>query len=375
MPNALNLCNWKDQSAKGWGGVYSDFGLRALEECSTTAPSPSLTVAEGGSPSGSPSSWHDGTQVGCDFKLPEAESNDFEFKLTGLETLENTFSSLLFKLDTCASTPSFRDGDGSTIRKQASPQLSSLPLLPAPPGLIAPPGLDSVHFVGSTGAGDDVSRKSFTGMHTRSESSRSDQVRTPENCTTVMLRNIPNKYTQEMLIAQTRCYRYDLDFMYLPIDFKNKCNVGYAFLNFRTSGACSRFAWEFHGASAAEKLPGFCSQKVCEVTSARVQGLEENVRRLQNSVVMAQLIQHPEWLPTLFDTNGNVIPFPVPPHPVQPTVGRRRGGQAHRRMSGLAAPSVQGQVKAPGESKVLAPQLKVPKFVMNSWPMPGKVVV
>jgi len=56
----------------------------------------------------------------------------------------------------------------------------------------------------------------------------------PSIYTTVMLRNIPNKYTREMLVNQL-CVDYKglFDFMYLPIDFKNKCNVGYGFINFR----------------------------------------------------------------------------------------------------------------------------------------------
>ena len=95
--------------------------------------------------------------------------------------------------------------------------------------------------------------------------------------TTVMLRNIPNKYTRQMLIEQLyrAGFRGDIDYLYLPTDFANRCNVGYCFLNFRTAAARSRFGGTFDGVAAQSCLPGFNSYKVCQVTRAKWQGRED----------------------------------------------------------------------------------------------------
>jgi hypothetical protein len=143
--------------------------------------------------------------------------------------------------------------------------------------------------------------------------------------TTIMLRNIPNKYTRDMLVKQlSQDHKGLFDFMYLPIDFKNKCNVGYAFVNFRSTELCQDFFEDYNGVAVRKCLPGFNSRKVVEVTPARVQGLEENVTRLRNSPVMAQLKDKSEWMPLLFDESGEPLQFPEPDFPL-PAVTSRRG--------------------------------------------------
>jgi hypothetical protein len=107
-----------------------------------------------------------------------------------------------------------------------------------------------------------------------------------------MIKNIPNKYSQKMLLAAVdEHHRGKYDFFYLPIDFKvtitrgvfafasapgnsqhqppqNKCNVGYAFINFIDCLSIVSFYNEFHG----KKWEKFNSEKVCAITYARIQG-------------------------------------------------------------------------------------------------------
>ncbi len=117
--------------------------------------------------------------------------------------------------------------------------------------------------------------------------------------TTLMIRNIPNKYNQAMMLdLLNRSYAGQYDFFYLPIDFKNKCNLGYAFVNFKCTKQTAVFYKEFH----KQRWKEFNSRKVCEVTYARVQGKEAMVDHFKNSRFPCE---NEEYLPLVFDTDGN----------------------------------------------------------------------
>jgi hypothetical protein len=101
------------------------------------------------------------------------------------------------------------------------------------------------------------------------------------------------------------------DFFYLPIDFRNRCNVGYAFLNFVCHSVAAKFKKDFAG----RRLSAFNSNKVCEVSWARVQGLESNVEHYRNSPVNGVPI--PQYRPMIF-VQGKEVPFPDPDAPLAP---------------------------------------------------------
>jgi hypothetical protein len=139
----------------------------------------------------------------------------------------------------------------------------------------------------------------------------------PPGTVTIMIRNLPNKYSRELLQARlNEQFLGKYDFLYLPVDFKNRCNMGYAFVNFRKPADCVECCKVFHGRAVQDCLPGFNSAKVCAVSPARVQGCIENVRRLRSSPVMAQLMSNKQWLPQLFNKDGQPIAFPEPDQPL-----------------------------------------------------------
>ena len=87
--------------------------------------------------------------------------------------------------------------------------------------------------------------------------------------TTIMIKNIPNKYTQKMLLEKIdKLHAHRYDFFYLPIDLKNNCNVGYAFINF----VHPIFILPFFEDLNAKSWERFNSEKICEITYGRIQG-------------------------------------------------------------------------------------------------------
>lgn len=134
-------------------------------------------------------------------------------------------------------------------------------------------------------------------------------LRGEDNRTTLMIKNIPNKYTSKMLLsAIDERHRGTYDFLYLPIDFKNKCNVGYAFINMIGPSQIIPFYQAFNG----KKWEKFNSEKVASLAYARIQGKAALVAHFQNSSLMNE---DKRCRPILFHTDGpnagDQVPFPM----------------------------------------------------------------
>jgi hypothetical protein len=101
--------------------------------------------------------------------------------------------------------------------------------------------------------------------------------------TTVMLKNISNKLCRNDLVEifKNKLPKESFNFVYLPIDFRTRCNFGYCFVNL----SCHSFVRNFFDKFHCKQIEKF--GKIYEVTFARVQGLHANITRLLNSPVMA----------------------------------------------------------------------------------------
>lgn len=139
------------------------------------------------------------------------------------------------------------------------------------------------------------------------------QNNTQQCWTTVMLKNIPNDYTQDMLLKllDDEGFSRKYDFVYLPMDFRSGSAFGYAFINLLTSEDTRLFESHFHGFCRW----AFPSRKVAEVTWSRpMQGLAATIERYRNSPIMHQDV--PDcYKPCMFQ-NGVRVGFPSPTKPV-----------------------------------------------------------
>ncbi|KRH92299.1 meiosis protein mei2 [Pseudoloma neurophilia] len=115
--------------------------------------------------------------------------------------------------------------------------------------------------------------------------------------TTVMLKNIPNKYNCDMLLDMINEYFWgQYDFIYLRMDFFNNCNVGYAFINFLSN----KNVIDFYNIVNKREWKLFTSNKIAEVTYASIQGIE----KLYNKFKTSSLISKKKYRPRIFYKTG-----------------------------------------------------------------------
>ena len=102
--------------------------------------------------------------------------------------------------------------------------------------------------------------------------------------TTLMIKNIPNKYTINLFLDEINIdFKDKYDIFYLPIDYENKCNLGFAFINFVES----LHIIEFYDLYRGKKWKKFNSEKICELVYAKFQGKKELINHFEKGKVLS----------------------------------------------------------------------------------------
>ena len=104
-----------------------------------------------------------------------------------------------------------------------------------------------------------------------------------DNRTTLMIKNIPNKYTISSFLEEINIYfKNTYDVFYLPIDYVNKCNLGFAFINFVEPLHILLFYELYRG----KKWKKFKSDKICELLYAKYNNKKELIEHFEKGKVL-----------------------------------------------------------------------------------------
>lgn len=115
-----------------------------------------------------------------------------------------------------------------------------------------------------------------------------------------MLRNLPNRLGDKDVKLLLKDYLPYINFLYLRMDFKSNCNVGYCFVNFTSVKMYQEFEREFVGKRVGKKF--------LKISVGQIQGLRSLIKKFKNSPIM---LERQEFRPQILK-NGVVQEFPKP---------------------------------------------------------------
>ncbi|KAF4658273.1 hypothetical protein FOZ61_005736 [Perkinsus olseni] len=131
----------------------------------------------------------------------------------------------------------------------------------------------------------------------------SPQVCAQKEVTTLMMRHIPNRYSQSELIEEVTATGFGGTFdFYLPMDHSTRAIFGYCFINFTTPAVASLFTHVFSG----KQLKMSTSRKIIEIVPAKLQGFDANLLHYSKKAVSSD--SEEEFRP-LFLVDGYRLSF------------------------------------------------------------------
>lgn len=174
--------------------------------------------------------------------------------------------------------------------------------------------------------------------------------------TTVIMRNIPNRFSRSMLLSllDDSGFGRRYDMVYLPHDLAKQMAFGYAFLNFTAHAVAQRFISEFNGFASWGRQSG----KVCSVGWSEAQDdLDDHVRRYRDCAMMHEAVPD-EFKPAIF-ANGMRLSFPPP-------TKRLRKPRAYLLKMWAASPKSMGAQEGHCRESELALALSVPALEIRT---------
>ncbi|KAK8940401.1 hypothetical protein KSP39_PZI009695 [Platanthera zijinensis] len=126
--------------------------------------------------------------------------------------------------------------------------------------------------------------------------------------TTVMVKNIPNKFSKLQLLdlLDEHCRKENIKLLQqqnseaaaddssTPSEFESGSNLGYAFVNFTSVAAARKLHRELHH----KPWNAYGSRKVCEVTQAKIQGSDGLLKHFKASIFTCS---SESYLPVFFN--------------------------------------------------------------------------
>ena len=136
-----------------------------------------------------------------------------------------------------------------------------------------------------------------------------DILRGKDKRATLIIRNIPNKYTISKLLKELNNNFYNqFDVLYLPEDQANKANLGYGFINFIDYIYLIKFYDIYQG----KKWDSFQSNKRCQLAYSKYQGKNELIKYIHKKLGITKHLNNNDNLrKSFFITNKDKYHKPL----------------------------------------------------------------
>lgn len=186
------------------------------------------------------------------------------------------------------------------------------------------------------------------------------EVAEADNRTTLMVGNLQHDLTQLKFVQDLldSGYRGLFDFVYMPMNFRESGNFGYAFVNFVSHHVAANLMDQMKNPKYAENP----SIQKWNIVWSNCQGFDANVERYRNSPLMHELVPM-DCKPTVYNHMGMQVPFPAPTKTISKPRIHRSGPKPDK-----AAAAVTSQPASQSLTNNAKADHSLPRQTQPPWP-------